>query len=69
MPTNEERAWPEEARVLSLMANGFSYGEAMHMSPRDARRYAAIAAAWSIPSDERDGVVRAATAADVGQLA
>ncbi len=51
--------WTEEARVLSLMAHGFSYTEAWHMSMRDYRRYTRLAAAWSIPSNEReDGVKR-----------
>jgi hypothetical protein len=51
--TVEERTWPEHARILSLMSQGFGYTEAWHMSPRDWRRYTAISAAASIPSDDR----------------
>jgi len=47
-----------------MMAHGFSYSDAWHMSYRDYRRYAGLAAAWSIPADEREGIVRRATAAD-----
>lgn len=62
--TVEERAWPDEARILSVMAHGFSYAEAWHMSWRDYRRYTALASAWSIPYDERDELVFQPTAAD-----
>lgn len=54
----EEKTWPVEARILSLMGAGFSYDEAWRMSPRDATRYAAIGAAWAIPPNERVGQVR-----------
>jgi hypothetical protein len=40
------------------MGAGFSYAEAWGMSPRDAKRYSAISAAWAIPPDERAGQVR-----------
>lgn len=40
------------------MAQGFTYDEAWHMSYRDYRRYAGLAAAWSIPRDMREGQVR-----------
>lgn len=53
-PTIEERTWPDEARVLSVMAHGFTYAEAWHMSHRDYWRYTGLAAAWSIPTDERE---------------
>lgn len=56
--TVEERTWPEESAILSVMAHGFSYAEAWHMSPRDYRRFSALASAWSIPEDERMGTVR-----------
>jgi hypothetical protein len=56
--TTEEKAWPTEARILALMGAGFSYAEAWGMSPRDAKRYSAISAAWAIPPDERVGQVR-----------
>lgn len=55
--TVEEISWPDEARVLSIMAHGFTYDEAWHMGWRDYHRYAGLAAAWSIPADERDGLV------------
>ena len=60
----EERAWPDEARVLSVMAHGFSYPEAWHMSFRDYHRYTALAAAWSIPCDQREAVTFRPTARD-----
>ena len=64
-PTVEEEAWPDEAKIASLMAFGFTFTEAFHMSPRDYRRYASIQASWSIPKDQREGGVRMATQADV----
>lgn len=54
--------------MLSVMAHGFSYAEAWHMSFRDYRRYTRLAAAWSIPADQRDGLVRRATEADFALL-
>ena len=63
-PTVEERAWPDEARVLSVMAHGFTYAEAWHMSHRDYRRYAGLARAWSIPFDQRESVTFRPTARD-----
>ena len=57
-PTVEERTWPDEARVLSIMAHGFTYDESWHMSFRDYRRYAGLAAAWSIPRDQREEPVK-----------
>jgi len=36
------------------MAHGFTYAEAWHMSHRDYWRYTGLAAAWSIPTDERE---------------
>lgn len=59
--TVEEKTWPDEACVLSLMAHGFSYDDACHMSKRDYRRYTGLAAAWSIPEDDRAGVIRKGT--------
>lgn len=59
--TVEEQTWPDEACVLSLMAHGFSYDDAYHMSRRDYRRYTGLAAAWSIPEDDRAGVIRKGT--------
>ena len=47
--------------MLSLMAHGFSYDDAYHMSKRDYRRYTGLAAAWSIPEGERAGVIRKGT--------
>ena len=63
-PTIEERTWPDEARVLSVMAHGFTYDEAWHMSLRDYHRYTSLAAAWSIPYDQRESVKFRPTAAD-----
>lgn len=63
-PTNEERAWPAESRILAVMAHGFTYEDAWHMSFRDYERYTSLAAAWSIPFEERVGTIRRATAAD-----
>lgn len=64
-PPVEVDAWEEEARMASLMQNGFTYSEAFHMSPRDYRRYSGIFAAWSIPASEREEGARAATNADI----
>ncbi len=60
--------WPDETKILSLMRVGFTYSEAFHMSPRDARRYTAIQYASSISQKEREEGTRAATAADVAAL-
>jgi len=38
------------------MAHGFTYSDAWHMSYRDYRRYTRLAAAWSIPYDQRESV-------------
>jgi hypothetical protein len=46
------------------MAHGFSYEDAWNMSYRDYGRYSCIAAAWSIPPDEREQSVRKGTRAD-----
>lgn len=46
------------------MAHGFSYEDAWHMSFRDYRRYTALAAAWSIPFDQRESVTFRADAKD-----
>jgi len=46
------------------MAHGFSYAEAWHMGWREYYRFAALAAAWSIPHDEREMAVFKPTAAD-----
>ena len=54
--------WPDEARVLSVMAHGFSYPEAWHMSFREYDRYSRLAAAWSIPRDQREGTTFRPTA-------
>jgi hypothetical protein len=66
--TIESITWPEEARVLSLMAHGFTYDEAWHMGWREWRRYAALAAAWSIPQDRRTGMVVRGTASNDSSL-
>jgi hypothetical protein len=63
----ETDAWPEEAQIVSAMGCGFSYAEAFHMSPRDARRYVGIYAASRIPPDDMVGGTRVATASDVDQ--
>lgn len=63
--TIEETTWPDESRVLSIMAHGFTYDEAWHMGWRDYHRYSALAAAWSIPYDEREATLFKPTAADV----
>lgn len=63
--TIEESTWPDEARVLSIMAHGFTYDESWHMGWLDYHRYSALAAAWSIPCDEREATVFKPTAADV----
>lgn len=64
VPTVEERAWSDEARVLSIMAHGFTYTEAWHMGFRDYRRYSALATAWSIPQEQREEVTFRPTAKD-----
>lgn len=64
----EERTWPDHAKVLSLMAHGFSYAEAWHMGHADYRRYSALAAAWAIPPDEREGIVTKGRASDTSSL-
>lgn len=46
------------------MAHGFSYEDAWNMGYRDYRRYSLIAAAWSIPPEEREESVRVGTRAD-----
>lgn len=46
------------------MAHGFTHDEAWHMGWRDYHRYAALAAAWSIPYDERELAIFKPTAAD-----
>jgi len=46
------------------MAHGFTYDEAWHMSFRDYHRYTRLAAAWSIPYDQRESVRFSPTAAD-----
>lgn len=63
--TAEATTWPDEAMVALLMTSGFSYEEALHMSPRDYRRYAGIFSAWSIPAEEREDGAVAATQADI----
>ena len=50
--------------MLSIMAQGFTYADAWHMSMREWRRYTALAAAWSIPPDERAGTVFRPTSAN-----
>lgn len=50
---------------MALIGAGFSYWDAYHMSPRDTRRYLGVYNAWSIPSDQRDGGVRIASASDI----
>ncbi len=64
-PPVEVETWPDEAKIASLMSNGFTYSEAIHMSPRDYRRYAGIFAAWSIPPEQREEGTRLATQADI----
>lgn len=64
-PTAEAAAWPEEAMVASLMASGFSYQDALHISPRDYRRYTGIFSSWAIPPDDREAGAVAATQADI----
>ena len=61
----EVDAWPEEARIASLMQSGFTYAEAFHMSPRDYRRFSGIFSAWAIPRSERGDGTRKATASDI----
>ena len=63
-PTAEEETWNEEAKILSLMQMGFSFTEAFHISPRDARRFTAIQQAWYV-GDNAEAGTRKATAADV----
>jgi hypothetical protein len=46
------------------MAHGFTYDEAWHMGLRDYRRYAGLAAAWSIPYDRREREARRGGAED-----
>ena len=49
------------------MAQGFTYQDAMHMSPADYRRFAAIAHAWQVPP-ERRARDRMATIEDIDAL-
>lgn len=67
-PTVESETWPDEATVLALMRAGFSYDDALHMPPRDYRRYSHILTSWSIPASERNGGVRVATQADIDAM-
>jgi len=46
------------------MAHGFSHDEAWHMSFRDYHRYTRLAAAWSIPYDQRESVTFVASERD-----
>lgn len=66
--TAEAKAWPEHATILSLMGSGLTYEEAFETSPIDSRKYGAIAQAWSIPPDKRDGGVMQGTAKDLARL-
>lgn len=50
--------------MLSIMAHGFTYDEAWHMSLRDYWRYSGLAAAWSIPRDQREEPVKRGGAKD-----
>lgn len=49
------------------MQIGFTYSEAFHMPPRDARRFTAIQQAWYV-GDDAEGGVRKATAADAAAI-
>jgi hypothetical protein len=46
------------------MAHGFTYEEAWHMGFREYARYSSLAAAWSIPRDQRESVTFRATEED-----
>ena len=46
------------------MAHGFTHEDAWHMSYRDYWRYAGLAAAWTIPRDQRETVTFVASDGD-----
>lgn len=64
----EEETWPDEAAILSIMSQGFTYSEAWHMSWRDYLRYSGLATAWAIPPDQRDNLVLHGTRDDAARL-
>lgn len=51
--TDEERTWPETAKVVSLVTLGISYADAMELSPLESDRMILVHNARSIPPDER----------------
>lgn len=51
--TDEERTWPETAKVVSLVTLGISYADAMALSPLESDRIILVHNARSIPPDER----------------
>lgn len=51
--TDEERTWPETAKVVSLVTLGISYADAMTLSPLESDRIILVHNARSIPPDER----------------
>lgn len=51
--TDEERTWPETAKVVSLIQLGISYTDALALSPLESDRIILVHNARSIPPDER----------------
>lgn len=64
-PVIEQKSWPDEARIVTLMGMGFTYAESWDMTLPEYRRYSAINHAWSIPKDRRDNMTIKATQADM----
>lgn len=62
------QAWPEVADVLALVRAGLSYDEARRTSPLECDRILAIASAWAIPADRREGGTVFATPSDIDML-
>lgn len=52
-PTDEERAWPERAKVLSLVQVGMTMADALSCSPVESDKYVAIHNARQVPPDHR----------------
>lgn len=54
-PSDEERAWPERAKVLSLVQLGMTMGDALSCTPLESDMYISIHNARRIPADHRIG--------------
>lgn len=51
--TDEERTWPETAKVVSLIQLGISYADALALTPLESDRIILVHNARTIPPDER----------------